>query len=84
MVRMRKCGERTVPITYQPAFEVTRVDSMQWNRSCVCFTPEEPGDPAAEAPLPADLVDRVRDAVKRQVALSVPTGTASLILSSAK
>lgn len=56
---------------FKPAFEVTRVDSMQWNRTMLfqdglIDIPEVAPEDAA--PLPTDLVERVRLAVKQEVA----------------
>ncbi|GDY34106.1 hypothetical protein GTS_57390 [Gandjariella thermophila] len=52
---------------FQPAFEVTNVESMQWNRTSPLFTGNEPTARAA-APLPAEVLARVQEAVKREAA----------------
>lgn len=52
-------------MTFQPTYEVTRVDSMQWNRTCVDFDlPERPSaEAAAMEALPADILADLRDAI---------------------
>lgn len=55
---------------FQPAFEVTRVDSMQWNRTSaptVAFGKGNSDAPAA-APLSPEVLARVRAAVKKETA----------------
>jgi hypothetical protein len=56
-------------MTFQPAFEVTHVDSMQWNRTCFLgrtTTNETPA--AALPPLSPDVLARVQEAVRAETA----------------
>lgn len=53
----------------QPAFEVTNVESMQWNRTA-SFNPDVESATQAAAPLPADVIARIREAVKAETAHS--------------
>jgi len=52
-------------VTFQPAYEVTRVDSMQWNRSCIDFElPEQASAGATEmGKLPADILADLQEAI---------------------
>jgi hypothetical protein len=53
---------------FEPAFEVTHVDSMQWNRTSLpAFGRESSAAPTA-APLSADVLARVQAAVKKETA----------------
>jgi hypothetical protein len=53
---------------FQPAFEVTHVDSMQWNRTSLpSFEKESSGAPSA-APLSPEVLARVQAAVKKETA----------------
>lgn len=52
-------------MSFQPAFEATRVDSMQWNRTFVDFElPEQPAvDRTPMEELPAAVLDQLREAL---------------------
>ncbi|MFE7114119.1 hypothetical protein ACFU99_01670 [Streptomyces sp. NPDC057654] len=52
---------------FQPAFEVTHVDSMQWNRTAM-NVPENQEGQAPVAPLSDDVLARVQAAVKSETA----------------
>jgi hypothetical protein len=51
---------------FTPAFEVTRVDSMQWNRTQAGPVRSADAAEASAAPLPDAVVERVREAIKRE------------------
>jgi hypothetical protein len=56
---------------FKPTFEVTRVDSMQWNRTALTFDmPEETTEAsAATASLPESVMDQLREAISYESTL---------------
>lgn len=52
---------------FRPAFEVTRVDSMQWNRTVFADKiVDAPG--AAAVPLSSDVISRLRESIRKETA----------------
>lgn len=49
----------------QPAFEVTNVESMQWNRTAP-FNSDMESAAQATVPLSAEVIARIREAVKAE------------------
>lgn len=58
-------------MTLRPAFEVTRVDSMQWNRTALTFevADEATETSAATSPLPESLAAQLREAIAYEATL---------------
>jgi hypothetical protein len=49
---------------FQPAFEVTRVESMQWNRTCFIGNAPSASTARDAAPMSPEILAQVQAAVK--------------------